>query len=87
MELYVAGRHFVQSPALYGPIEMKNPRTAEVTAEFSRSAAEIARALEHGDQAAFEAVFDEVRGYFGEAFGREAAEQSSFLIDRLVERA
>lgn len=87
MELYVAGRHFVQSPALYGPIEMRNPRTAEVTAAFQSSAAELAQILEAKDQEAFAAVFDEVRAYYGEDFGREAAEQSSFLIDRLVERS
>jgi prephenate dehydrogenase len=26
LELFVAARHFAQSPALYGPIEMRNPR-------------------------------------------------------------
>jgi len=87
MELYVAGRHFVQSPGLYGPIEMRNPRTADVTAAFQTSAAELATILRAKDQDAFNAVFDEVRAYYGEEFGREAAEQSSFLIDRLVERS
>ncbi len=87
MELYVAGRHFVQSPGLYGPIEMRNPRTAEVTAAFRASATELADILDAKDQDAFDAVFDEVRAYYGEKFGREAAEQSSFLIDRLVERS
>ena len=38
-----------------------------------------------GDQAAFEAMFDEVRAFFG-SFTAEALDQSSFLIDRLVER-
>jgi chorismate mutase/prephenate dehydrogenase len=28
IELYVAARHFAQSPARYGPIEMRNPRRA-----------------------------------------------------------
>ena len=87
MELYVAGRHFVQSPGLYGPIEMRNPRTPEVTAAFRASAAELAAILEAKDQAAFDAIFEEVRAYYGDEFGREAAEQSSFLIDRLVERS
>ncbi|HHH31132.1 MAG TPA: bifunctional chorismate mutase/prephenate dehydrogenase [Polyangiaceae bacterium] len=87
MELYVAGRHFVQSPALYGPIEMRNPRTADVTAAFRASAQELAQILEAKDQSAFEGIFDEVRRYYGEEFEREAAEQSSFLIDRLVERS
>ncbi len=86
MELYVAGRHYAQSPALYGPIEMRNPRTAEVTAAFQAAAGELADVLASGDQARFAAIFDEVRAYYGE-FGREAVEQSSFLIDRLVERS
>lgn len=86
MELYVAGRHFAQSPELYGPIEMRNPRTAEVTAAFSAAATELAEVLEAEDQARFAAIFDEVRAYYG-AFGAEAVEQSRFLIDRLVERS
>ena len=85
LELYVAARHFAQSPALYGPIEMRNPRTPEVTAAFRSAAAEIAETLTTGDQARFDAMFDEVRDFFG-AFTGEALEQSSFLIDRIVER-
>lgn len=86
MELYVAGRHFAQSPALYGPIEMRNPRTVEVTAAFQAAARELADVLASGDQARFAAIFDEVRAFYGD-FGKEAVEQSSFLIDRLVERS
>jgi len=86
LELYVAARHFAQSPGLYGPIEMRNPRTREVTAAFGEVARELASVLARGDQAGFDAVFDEVRGFFG-PFTTEALEQSSFLIDRIVERA
>ncbi len=87
MELYVAGRHFVQSPQLYGEIEMRNPRTAEVTRAFQDAARELAEVIEARDQDAFAEVFQEVRDYYGERFQREAAEQSGFLIDRLVERS
>ena len=86
LELYVAARHFAQSPALYGPIEMRNPRTPEVTAAFEAAAAELATVLATRDQAAFDALFAEVRGFFG-GFTDEALEQSSFLIDRIVERS
>lgn len=85
LELYVAARHFAQSSALYGPIEMRNPRTADVTAAFQSATQDLASILAHGDQARFDAVFDEVRGYFGEFTG-EALEQSRFLIDRIVEQ-
>jgi chorismate mutase/prephenate dehydrogenase len=86
MELYVAARHFAQAPELYGPIEMRNPVTAEVTAEFQRAAKEVAEILASRDQQRFDAMFREVRAFFGD-FANEATEQSRFLIDRLVERS
>lgn len=85
MELYVAARHFAQDPLLYGPIEMLNPGTAGVTATFCRAAQELTEILAQRDQARFSQMFQEVRAYFG-GFTAEALEQSSFLIDRLVER-
>jgi chorismate mutase/prephenate dehydrogenase len=85
MELYVTARHFDQSPELYGPIEMRNPATAQVTSAFGAAAAEVADILGAADRARFRALFEEVRAFFG-PFTHEALEQSSFLIDRLVER-
>ena len=43
-------------------------------------------AVAAGDQARFEAIFAEVRAFFG-GFAEEAVEQSSYLIDRVVERS
>ncbi len=86
LELFVAARHFAQDPGLYGPIEMRNPATAEVTGAFQGAAGDLAAVLAHGDRAAFSALFEEVRQFFG-AFTEDALEQSSFLIDRIVERA
>ena len=85
LELYVAARHFAQDPMLYGPIEMRNPGTASVTHAFRDAANELAGVLANGDQAAFSALFENVRAFFG-PFAAEAVEQSSFLIDRIVER-
>lgn len=85
MELYVAARHFAQASDLYGPIEMLNPETGQVVAVFRKAAADLAEILEARDQARFDAMFAEVREFFGD-FAREAVEQSSYLIDRLVER-
>ena len=84
LETYVAGRHFAQSPELYGPIEMLNPDSQRVIAIFRDAAADLARILANQDQEAFDALFAEVRAFFGE-FTEEALEQSGFLIDRLVE--
>jgi chorismate mutase / prephenate dehydrogenase len=85
MELYVTARHFDQSPDLYGPIEMRNPATAHVTNAFGAAAKEVADVLASGDRERFRQLFAEVRDFFG-PFTHEALEQSSFLIDRLVER-
>ena len=86
LELYVAARHFAQDPGLYGPIEMRNPGTPEVAETFAAVARELGAVLGSGDQAGFAARFDEVRQFFG-PFTEEALEQSSYLIDRIVERA
>jgi chorismate mutase / prephenate dehydrogenase len=86
MELYVAARHFGQDPALYGPIEMENPRTAQVTETFIEAAEAVQRLLRERDQAGFASMFDEVRAFFG-TFSDEATEKSKFMMDRLVERS
>lgn len=85
MELYVAGRHFAQSADLYGPIEMRNPATPHVTQVFRDAAHEVADVLVRGDRVAFRRIFGEVQEFLG-GFTAEALEQTSFLIDRLVER-
>jgi chorismate mutase/prephenate dehydrogenase len=85
MELYVAARHFAQASDLYGPIEMLNPETSRVVSTFQQAAAELASILNTRDQPRFDAMFQEVRDFFGE-FAKEATEQSSYLIDHLVER-
>lgn len=84
LEAYVTGRHFAQSPDLYGPIEMLNPGSQRVVEVFRQAAEELGGILAAGDQDAFERVFAEVREFFGD-FSEEALEQSGFLIDRLVE--
>jgi chorismate mutase/prephenate dehydrogenase len=65
---------------------MRNPRTAEVTAAFRAAADEVAGVLAGGDLARFATLFAEVRTFFGE-FAAEAVDQSSYLIDRVVERS
>ena len=84
LETYVTGRHFAQSPELYGPIEMLNPDSKAVIDVFRKAAADLASILEKQDQAAFDDVFRKVREFFG-PFTDEALDQSGFLIDRLVE--
>lgn len=85
MELLMTARHFAQSPRLYAEIQMSNPGTAEVTEAFVTAAREHRETITAGDRAAVEAAFKQVRAFFGD-FSDRAMEQSSFMIDRLVER-
>lgn len=85
LELYMTARHFAQSPALYGEIEMRNPRSQEVTTALKAAAEEVARVIARRDHAAFTTLFEEVRDYLG-SFTTEALQQSSYLVDRIVER-
>lgn len=84
MDLLMTARHFAQSPELYAAIQAANPRTSEVTAAFA--AAATALSTSGSDQASFESLFDAVRTYFGD-FSEKALDQSSYLIDRMVERS
>ncbi len=85
MELLMTARHFAQSPELYASIQMSNPLTDEVTEGFVQAAQAHRAALQAGDQAAVRGAFEQVRAFFG-PFTDRALEQSSFMIDRLVER-
>lgn len=85
MELLMAARHFAQSPDLYSAIEMSNPNTEAVTTAFTRAAEEMRSLIVNGDQDGFRDTFGQVRDFFGE-FSKTALVESSYLIDRLVER-
>lgn len=85
MELLMTARHFAQSPELYAEIEMSNATAPEVTEIFAKTARQMHNLISDRDHAGFVRMFHEVRDYFG-SFTGYALEQSSFLIDRLVER-
>lgn len=85
MDLLMTARHFAQSPDLYASIQMSNPETANVMKAFTNAADEIHDLAITKDLEAFREMFHEVHDYFGD-FTDEALAQSSYLIDRLVER-
>lgn len=85
MDMLLTARHFAQSSSLYSSIQMHNPRTDEVVGAFVDAASELRDIAATRDREAFDAMFESVRALFG-PFTDQALEQSSFLIDRLVER-
>lgn len=86
MELLMTARHFAQSADLYASIEMSNPETEHVTAAYASAVEELRQTVRSQDRDAFSQMFAEVQAFFG-SFTETALEQSSFLIDRLVERS
>ncbi len=85
MEMLMTGRHFAQSPRLYSAIQMNNDLTPKIAQAFINSAKQLADVVTRKDAAAFEGLFEKVKQNFG-SFTQDALEQSSFLIDRMVER-
>jgi len=85
MELLMAARHFAQSADLYASIQINNPETPRVLEELRKAGDELRTIVLEKDYDKFRAIFSEVHEHFGE-FSEQALEQSSFLIDRLVER-
>jgi len=86
IDLLMVARHFSQSADLYVPIQMLNPSTPKVTQAFVAAAEELRAQIVAGDRAAIAGMYDEVHAFFGD-FTALALDKSSFLIDRLVERA
>ena len=85
LELLMTARHFAQSPDLYGAIHMSNDNRTAIMSTFSDAVHTLHETIESGSQDEFDSLFHEVRDYFGD-FSAYAQDQSSFLIDRLVER-
>ncbi|MBT4523784.1 MAG: bifunctional chorismate mutase/prephenate dehydrogenase [Phycisphaerae bacterium] len=85
MELLMAARHFAQSANLYASIQMNNPQTETVLSALKIAGDELREIVLNKDTEAFRELFSEVHEHFGD-FSEQALEQSSFLIDRLVER-
>lgn len=94
LELIMAARHFAQSPELYGAIQAGSPERKRVHETVAGAVADLQAALAAHAAGArdasgatdFTRLFAETRAAFGD-FSEAALEQSSFLIDRLVERA
>ena len=85
MELLMAARHFAQSADLYASIQMNNPETSHVLHALKNAGDELREIVLNKDRDRFRTLFTQVHDHFGN-FSEQALEQSSFLIDRLVER-
>jgi chorismate mutase/prephenate dehydrogenase len=85
LELGMVGRFFAQDPALYANIIFASPERRAVLKDFLACVNENSSLLETGDTSKFCAEYKEVADWFG-PFCEQSLRESSFLIDKLVER-
>ncbi|HSH69111.1 MAG TPA: bifunctional chorismate mutase/prephenate dehydrogenase [Deferrisomatales bacterium] len=85
LELGMVGRLFAQDPGLYAEIIFATPERRTLLREYIESVAENVRMIEAGDRDTFIAEFGRIAEWFG-PFSDQAIRESSYLIDKLVER-
>ncbi|MEI7728452.1 MAG: bifunctional chorismate mutase/prephenate dehydrogenase [Verrucomicrobiota bacterium] len=85
LELGMVGRFFAQDPLLYANILLASPERRVVLKEFLDSVAENRALLESCDTERFCAEYHKIAEWFG-PFCEQSLRESSYLIDKLVER-
>lgn len=85
LELGMVGRLFAQAPELYAEIIFASSQRLTLLKEYISSLSEDLEMIEKGDKAAFTKQFNKIAEWFG-PFSEQAMRESSFLIDKLIER-
>jgi len=85
LELGMVGRLFAQDPELYAEIIFATPERRSLLREYLESVSENLRMIEAGDKEGFCREFQRIAQWFG-PFGDQAIRESSYLIEKLVER-
>ncbi len=85
LEMGMVGRLFAQDPALYAEIIFASSQRRQLLKDFVASVTKNLAMVEASDKAAFIDEFENVAAWFG-PFGEQAIRESSFLIDKLIER-
>ncbi len=85
LELGMVGRLFAQDPGLYREIIFASPERRELLRDYARAMSENLSMVETGDKARFQAEFEKVAEWFG-PFSDQAMRESTYIIDKLIER-
>jgi chorismate mutase/prephenate dehydrogenase len=85
LELGMVGRLFAQSPDLYSGIIFASEERCTILKEFIASINELTVMIDNREKDEFERQFKEIATWFG-PFSEQALRESSFLIDKLIER-
>jgi len=85
LELGMVGRLFAQDPAMYAEIVFATPERQTLLKEYIQSMSQNLDLIDRGDKAEFVARFRKVAEWFG-PFSEQAMRESTFLVDKLVQR-
>jgi chorismate mutase/prephenate dehydrogenase len=85
LELGMVGRLFAQDPSLYSEIIFASPERCTLLREYLDSLTNNLDMVEKGDKEAFLAEFNKIAEWFG-PFSEQAMRESTYLIDKLIER-
>ncbi|MES0445349.1 MAG: bifunctional chorismate mutase/prephenate dehydrogenase [Desulfobacterales bacterium] len=85
LELGMVGRLFAQDPSLYSEIIFASPERLTLLKDFLTSITENLAMIEKGDKDVFSAEFRKIADWFG-PFSEQAMRESTYLIDKLIER-
>lgn len=85
LELGMVGRLFAQDPSLYSEIIFASPERLTLLKDFLTSITENLAMIEKGDKDMFSAEFKKIADWFG-PFSEQAMRESTYLIDKLIER-
>ena len=85
LELGMVGRLFAQDAAMYAEIIFASRQRRDLLRSYVQNINENLDMIEKGDKEQFTRQFNEIADWFG-AFGEQAIRESSYLIDKLIER-
>jgi chorismate mutase/prephenate dehydrogenase len=85
LELGMVGRLFAQDSALYAEIIFATPERRKLLKSYIQSLSRHIDMLDNNDKDGFIRQFNTVAQWFG-PFGEQAMRESTFIIDKLIER-
>ncbi len=85
LELGMVGRLFAQDPSLYSEIIKASPARRQMLRDYLASLQDSLSLIESGDKEAFEVLFGNIAAWF-DPFSGQALRETTFLIDKLIER-
>ncbi len=85
LELGMVGRLFAQDPSLYSEIIFASPERCRLLKEYFTFMMENLEMIENGDKQMFCDEFNKIAKWFG-PFSEQAMRESTYLIDKLIER-